>query len=611
MESLKKNRIYFLYRNINYLVYWNINLVYEGKNYNFDIPNNVTIDYLKELSSKIFNSDKALLDLVYKNKKFQINDENTLIRDLIPEGENNAILTVKINKNEKSPKMGGSFPLATLKSKKFENSEKKELKNINESLNLEKSNIKTIKNIKLYKEKNENKSMDKKDAKSGKLLKSNNKFCSRNIFMINNSKSINLINKDFDQKIFESTFFKKNKELLALMKEFNTKIKEVYLSLYKKCKNAGINNININNNNFSSLTNNSSISSNSNGINNNYFLELTIFEKKLIDFEDKQIKYYRRLLELIQKYYQNEDFLKLNEFFTNLFIFGINNYKDNTSESIRLIKLKKLLNNNNNNSSLGSSSSKNINKSLPPLNLKNNNSSMIFDKKNNSVNINNSNIYGINSAKNIDNNSTNRQMGSEDEKEKENSKNIINKDNGVKKLRIKRASLVVESKLSMNNINKDDNKNDDNSEKNSFEKNNINKPNPFPIRKVGTCNTLINLRTRKFSVINENDNDMNISEREMNNNGYGNKKLLNSNLRSSLNYRNSPMKERRIIIDPIKIRKKAMNEPLNENVLLSKRKITDINVSSMTVNDSNFNRDKKASPKKKTKKGINKYDFFM
>ena len=589
----------------------NINLVYEGKNYNFDIPNNVTIDYLKELSSKIFNSDKALLDLVYKNKKFQINDENTLIRDLIPEGENNAILTVKINKNEKSPKIGGPIPLATLKSKKFENSEKKELKNINERLNMEKSNIKTIKNIKLYKEKSENKSMDKKDAKSGKLLKSNNKFCSRNIFMINNSKSINLINKDFDQKIFESTFFKKNKELLALMKEFNTKIKEVYLSLYKKCKNAGINNININNNNFSSLTNNSSISSNSNGINNNYFLELTIFEKKLIEFEDKQIKYYRRLLELIQKYYQNEDFLKLNEFFTNLFIFGINNYKDNTSESIRLIKLKKLLNNNNNNSSLGSSSSKNINKSLPPLNLKNNNSSMIFDKKNNSVNINNSNIYGINSAKNIDNNSTNRQMGSEDEKEKENSKNIINKDNGVKKLRIKRASLVVESKLSMNNINKDDNKNDDNSEKNSFEKNNINEPNPFPIRKVGTCNTLINLRTRKFSVINENDNDMNISEREMNNNGYGNKKLLNSNLRSSLNYRNSPMKERRIIIDPIKIRKKAMNEPLNENVLLSKRKITDINVSSMTVNDSNFNRDKKASPKKKTKKGINKYDFFM
>jgi hypothetical protein len=72
----------------------NINLVYEGKNYNFDIPNSVTIDYLKELSSKIFNSDKALLDLLYKNEKIQNRDDNTLIRDLIPEGEANTILTV-------------------------------------------------------------------------------------------------------------------------------------------------------------------------------------------------------------------------------------------------------------------------------------------------------------------------------------------------------------------------------------------------------------------------------------------------------------------------------------------------------------------------------------
>ena len=147
----------------------NINLVYEGKNYNFDIPNNVTIDYLKELSSKIFNSDKALLDLVYKNKKFQISDDNTLIRDLIPEGENNAILTVQINKNENSPKKGEPIPLATLKSKKIESSEKKELKKINENPNIEKPNIKTLKNIKLFKEKNETKSMDKKDTKTVKL----------------------------------------------------------------------------------------------------------------------------------------------------------------------------------------------------------------------------------------------------------------------------------------------------------------------------------------------------------------------------------------------------------------------------------------------------------
>jgi len=588
----------------------NINLVYEGKNYNFDIPNNVTIDYLKELSSKIFNSDKALLDLVYKNQKFQISDENTLIRDLIPKGEDNAILTVQINKSENSPKKGELIPLATLKSKKLESSDKKELKKINESLNMEKSNIKAIKNIKLFKEKSETKSMDKKENKSGKLLK-NNKFSNRNIFMVNNSKSINLINKSFDSKIFESTFIKKNKELLSLMKEFNSKIKEVYLSLYKKFKNAGVNNININYNNYSSLSNNSSISSNSNGINNNYFYELTIYEKKLIDFEDKQIKYYRRLLELIQKYYQNEDFLKLNEFFTNLFIFGINNYKDNTSESIKLIKLKKLLNNNNNNSSLGSSSSKNINKSLPPLNFKNNNSSSIFDKKNNSINMNNSNMYGINSVKNINNNSINKQMGSEEEKEK--AKSINSNDGEVKKSKIRRSSLMVKSKLTMNNINKEDNKSVDNSENNSFEKNNID-PSPLPIRKAPTSNYLFNLKNRKFSVISEKINNMNNIEQEINDNGYGNRIFLNNNLSSSINYRNSPRKERRITIEensPSKIKKKAMNESLNENAFLNKRKIIDINVSSMTVNDSNFIRDKKSSPKKKSKKDMNKYDFFM
>ena len=515
-----------------------INMVYEGKNYNFDIPNNVTIDYLKELSSKIFNSDKALLDLVYKNQKFQISDENTLIRDLIPKGEDNAILTVQINKSENSPKKGEPIPLATLKSKKLESSDKKELKKINESLNMEKSNIKAIKNIKLFKEKSETKSMDKKENKS--------KFSNRNIFMVNNSKSINLINKDFDSKIFESTFIKKNKELLSLMKEFNSKIKEVYLSLYKKFKNAGVNNININYNNYSSLSNNSSISSNSNGINNNYFYELTIYEKKLIDFEDKQIKYYRRLLELIQKYYQNEDFLKLNEFFTNLFIFGINNYKDNASESIKLIKLKKLLNNNNNNSSLGSSSSKNINKSLPPLNFKNNNSSSIFDKKNNSINMNNSNMYGINSVKNINNNYINKQMGSEEEKEK--SKSINGIDGEVKKAKIRRSSLMVKSKLTMNNINKEDNKSVDNSENNSFEKNNID-PSPLPIRKAPTSNYLFNLKNRKFSVISEKINNMNSIEQEINDNGYGNRIFLNNNLSSSINYRNSPRKERIITIE--------------------------------------------------------------
>ena len=102
----------------------NINLVYEGKDYNFDIPNGVTIDYLKELSSKIFNSEKELLDLVYNNEKVENSDNNILIRDLIPEGETNAILTVQINKNLKNNKKNDNkkvVPLVNLRQRNVDN----------------------------------------------------------------------------------------------------------------------------------------------------------------------------------------------------------------------------------------------------------------------------------------------------------------------------------------------------------------------------------------------------------------------------------------------------------------------------------------------------------
>ena len=33
----------------------NINIIYEEKNYNFDVTNNVIVIYLKKLNNKIFN----------------------------------------------------------------------------------------------------------------------------------------------------------------------------------------------------------------------------------------------------------------------------------------------------------------------------------------------------------------------------------------------------------------------------------------------------------------------------------------------------------------------------------------------------------------------------
>ena len=616
----------------------NINLVYEGKDYNFDIPNGVTIDYLKELSSKIFNSDKALLDLVYKNEKFKINDDNALIRDLIPEGETNAILTVQINKNLNNLKKNEVVPLATLKTKRVENNDKEKKKN-NENISMEKSRNLKIKEIQVIKEKSE----DKKENQNRSLnFYKDNKNNIKTKIIINN-KHINLIKKEFDIKLFENIYIKKSKELLSLMKEFNNKVKEVYMILYKKYKNSGgitINNI--------SSSSNSSISSINNGINSNYFYELTIYEKKLIDFQEKQIKNYKKLLESIKKFNKDGEFLKLNEFFSNLVIFGINNIKENITEPIKLLKLKKITNskilqgNNINNTIFGNNSSKNLNNNFPHLNLKNTNSSLIFEKKNNNSIILNNNISGIRSVKSK---SKTNSLEYNHLLNNLKSKNLNNMNNGVKTSKIRRSSLIVESKLSMKNENNDNindktnnefkNENSKNKENNNKENNssldlsekdsvdsitNNNKYNfkeqfsPLRIRKATTSN-FIN-KARKISVISNSLISSNNGKENIERVGSLDKpKLRYNSLISANNLKNkikSPVK-RRITIEensPSKNNKKWMNDSVNENGF-NKKKIIDIDVSSMTVNDSNFVRDKQSNQYKKNKKTMNKYDFFM
>ena len=616
----------------------NINLVYEGKDYNFDIPNGVTIDYLKELSSKIFNSDKALLDLVYKNEKFKINDDNALIRDLIPEGETNAILTVQINKNLNNLKKNEVVPLATLKTKRVENNDKEKKKN-NTNISMEKSRNLKIKEIQVIKEKSE----DKKENQNRSLnFYKDNKNNIKNKIIINN-KNINLIKKEFDIKLFENIYIKKSKELLSLIKEFNNKVKEVYMILYKKYKNSGgitINNI--------SSSSNSSISSINNGINSNYFYELTIYEKKLIDFQEKQIKNYKKLLESIKKFNKDGEFLKLNEFFSNLIIFGINNIKENITEPIKLLKLKKITNskilqgNNVNNTIFGNNSSKNLNNNFPHLNLKNTNSSLIFEKKNNNSIILNNNISGIRSVKSK---SKTNSLEYNHLLNNLKSKNLNNMNTGVKTSKIRRSSLIVESKLSMKNENNDNNNDKTNNEfknENSKNKENNNKENnssldlsekdsvdsitnnnkynfkeqfsPLRIRKATTSN-FIN-KARKISVISNSLISSNNGKENIERVGSLDKSNLRYNrLISANNLKNkikSPVK-RRITIEensPSKNNKKWMNDSVNENGF-NKKKIIDIDVSSMTVNDSNFVRDKQSYQYKKNKKTMNKYDFFM
>jgi hypothetical protein len=218
----------------------NINLIYEGKNYNFDIPNNVTIDYLKELSSKIFNSEKELLDLIYNNRKINDNSDNTLIRDLIPEGESNAILTVQINKN-----------LSNNNHKK-KKERKISFEHLKERNN--KENIKTVeKNSKLndrydkYDNEKENhkekkmkinpKTDESTSSKNEKLLLENiynNNIQSKIRLMLTNNNRLNY--KENKKEKFNNEYIQKNGELLSLIRQFSDKIKKIYLILYNKYK---------------------------------------------------------------------------------------------------------------------------------------------------------------------------------------------------------------------------------------------------------------------------------------------------------------------------------------------------------------------------------------
>ena len=628
----------------------NINLVYEGKNYNFDIPNGVTIDYLKELSSKIFNSDKALLDLVYNNKKFQLNDDNTLIRDLIPDGEKNVILTVQIHKKIKDKKKDEEIPLVTLKTRSIE-SNGKEAKKVDEDTTNEKQGKqeKQEKSKRIESNKIIKKSSDKKENHNEELNNSNNNNKnSKSILIINNNKNINILKKDLDIKSFESKYIKKNRELLSLMNEFNNKIKEIYLSLFKKYKNLGANGIT---NNISLSSNNSSISSIINSsLNNNAFYELTLYEKKVIDFQEKQIKYYKKLLLLIQKYNKDGDFFKLNEFFTNLVLYGINNnIKDNIKDNTKLVqmlKLKKITNNNIlsvNNSLLGSSSPKIQKSNLPPLTTKNNNSS-IFEKKNNSINLKNnfSSITPIKNKKDDKNANSLNYEKTKDEKTKNinilnlnspnnnnNLNDLNNLNNGAKSTKSRRSSLFMDGKLTfskimnkyLNNKNIETNNSIDLSEKNSINKNNNDSP-----LKIIKKSAIINYnpkKRRQFSVVNidktknilynleKGNGDKSPENKRSSNFRYGSLGPI-YNLKNKLN--DSPKKSRRITIEknsPIKIRKNDRNNSILINNVNNNKKITNIDVSSMTVNDSNFGRDKTYIKAKKIKKGINKFDFFM
>ena len=556
----------------------NINLIYEGKNYNFDIPNNVTIDYLKELSSKIFNSEKELLDLIYNNRKITDNSDNTLIRDLIPEGESNAILTVQINKN------------LSMNNHKKKKERKISFENLKERTN--KENINTIeKNNKLndrydkhdknenekHKEKRINKINPKIDestsSKNEKLLLENiynNNIQSKIRLMITNNNILN--HKENKKEKFNNEYIQKNGELLSLIRQFSDKIKKIYLILYNKYK---LSNKNLSHN-TSTLSNvkttrNDNINYN---LMDNSFYELALYEKKIMNYLEIQIQHYKLLLETIKNYDNNINFTKLTDFYHKLFMFIPEDINNNKEQKIKEImkKNKKL---NNNNSSINLTSFNSNNNKLPALKIKNYKSPILKESKkeklikeirmNSNININN-NINEIN---------TNKQSELKESKLKKNNKINIEEEDNIS--------------LSNNNTNyKNNNILDNISEKNSIESNTDLNDNLNNISNVSPIHLKQKNSNRIILEKNEIDNTP-VKEIKL----YQRKDTGTTNISK---FKNSL--EKKVTLD------------LDANQNKKDKKVKEINTNSMTVKDSNFALEKNYNIKNK-KNSINKYDYVM
>ena len=553
----------------------NINLIYEGKNYNFDIPNNVTMDYLKELSSKIFNSEKDLLDIIYKNKKITDNSDNTLIRDLIPEGESNAILTVQINKNNNNKSI--------LKRKK---ERKKSFENLKKKNSIEEINIEKINNINnrydQNKEKNLEKNLEKNIEKVNQNQKdrdsdnnknentileniysnNNNNLQSKIRLMLNNSNKLNL--KDMNQKDkFINSYIQKYGDLLSLIRKFSDKVKKIYLLLYHKYK---INNRNSSHN--TSLI--SRTTKNENIINNSMdssFYELALYEKKIMNFLENQIIYYKSLLESLQNYDNDINYSKLTAFYKKLFLFKSENNNSNIKKIKEIINRNKIFNNNKSSVNLTSFKSNNNNK-LPSIKIKNLKSPLIKETQKDQFLSELKIIPNLNPINNI------KEINSKQKELKENKlQKNINKKNNI--------NNIEEEDISSNNNSKKMNILDNISEKYSFESNTEKNDHFEDIRDVSP----IRLNKNK----NEIDNNINIIT-PIKSFQKKDSSILNTN-----KHKNSV--DKKVSID------------LDLNQIKKDKKVKEINISSMTVKDSNFSLEKNFNQNKKN--SINKYDYVM
>ena len=563
----------------------NINLIYEGKNYNFDIPNNVTIDYLKELSSKIFNSEKELLDLIYNNRKISDNSDNTLIRDLIPEGESNAILTVQINKNlsNNNHKKKKERKISFEHLKERNNKENIKTAEKNSKLNdrydkydNEKENHKEKKMIKINPKTDESTSSKNEKLLLENIYNNNIQFKIR--LMLTNNNRLNY--KENKKEKFNNEYIQKNGELLSLIRQFSDKIKKIYLILYNKYK---ISNKNLSHN--TSTLSNVKTTRNENINNNlldNSFYELALYEKKIMNYLEIQIQHYKLLLDTIKNYDNNINFTKLTDFYHKLFMFIPEDTIINKEQKIKeLMKRNKKLNNNNSSINLTSFNSNNNNKKLPAIKIKNYKFPILKETKKEKL----IKEIKMNSNMSINNNNNNINEFNNNFKQNELKESKLKKNNKI--------NIEEEDNISLSNNNtnyKNNNILDNISEKNSIESNTDLNENLNNISNVSPIHLKQKNSNRIILEKNENDNN-NTPVKEI--------KLFQRKDTGTTNvskFKNSL--EKKVTLD------------LDANQNKKDKKVKEINTNSMTVKDSNFALEKNYNIKNK-KNSINKYDYVM
>ena len=222
----------------------NINLIYQNNTFNFDLRKDISIKYLEDLASKLINKDKSSFELLYKDNILS-EHKNSLLKDIV-ETENNILINITTKNPTKLIKTSKKvFPKIKFKNN---NKESNDLKNnllLNEteiSQSLSENSLKTLQNLPKH-----------------NFKRKKNEYITQN-------------------KVFEEIYNAKDNEIYNLMKNLSHKIKEYDDVLYKNYKN----NYNYNKS------------------------ELIIFEKNIINFKDKQIKYLKKLINFFEPIEKND-----------------------------------------------------------------------------------------------------------------------------------------------------------------------------------------------------------------------------------------------------------------------------------------------------------------